>query len=234
MKRETENTLLLLVGLSTGLITYTGVFTRYVKPALLPWLAATAVLLLGLALVAIVADIRRGGPGHGHDQDPDHQEGHSHRTGVVWLLVVPVVLLIFVTPPALRPQAAARSATTVSNDALRRAFPPLPPGRAPEVSLPEVLVRSAHDTSGSLTNRLVTITGFVLNERDGVDLARIVIFCCAADAQLARIHLRGDAVLRFADNTWLRVEGRVKSGAPIPTLDAVTVTRVDAPANPYA
>jgi putative membrane protein len=134
----------------------------------------------------------------------------------------------------LRPQAAARSATSASSDALRHAFPPLPPGRAPELSLPEVLVRSAHDSSGSLTNRLVTMTGFVLNERDGMDLARIVIFCCAADAQLARIHLRGDAVLRLADNTWLRVEGRVKSGAPIPTLDAVTVTRVDAPANPYA
>jgi uncharacterized membrane protein YcgQ (UPF0703/DUF1980 family) len=86
-----------------------------------------------------------------------------------------------------------------------------------------------------LTNRLVTITGFVLNQRDGVDLARIVIICCAADAQLARIHLRGPAsggALRFADNTWLRVERRVESGVPIPTLDAVTVRRVDAPANP--
>ena len=238
MSREAENAILLLVGLSIGLTTYTGVFTRYVKPTLLPWLAVTGVLLVGLALVAIVGDIRRGGPGYdGHDRDPDHQEGHSHRTGVVWLLVVPVVVLIFVTPPALRPQAAARSATTVSNDALRKAFPPLPPGRAPELSLPEVLVRSAHDTSGSLANRLVTITGFVLNERDGVDLARIVIICCAADAQLARIHLRGPAgggALRFADSTWLRVEGRVESGVPIPALDAVTVTRVDAPANPYA
>jgi hypothetical protein len=77
----------------------------------------------------------------------------------------------------------------------------------------------------------------------GVDLACIVIICCAADAQLARIHLRdhdGDATLRFADNTWLRVEGEVTPAvrqphtAPIPTLRAVTVTPVNAPANQYA
>lgn len=80
-----------------------------------------------------------------------------------------------------------------------------------------------------MTNRLVTITGFVLNQRDGVHLARIVIICCAADAQRARIHLRdpaGGGALRFADNTWLRVEGGVESGVPFPTLDA--------PTNPYA
>jgi hypothetical protein len=64
MRRETENTILLLVGLSIGLITLTGAFTRYVKPTLLPWLAITAVLAVGVALVAIVGDIRRGGPGH--------------------------------------------------------------------------------------------------------------------------------------------------------------------------
>jgi uncharacterized repeat protein (TIGR03943 family) len=235
MRRETENTVLFLVGLSIGLITLTGAFTRYVKSALLPWLAITAVLLMGLALVAIVGDIRRGGAGHDDD-------GHSHRTGIVWLLVVPVLLLIFVTPPPLRPQGATR-VTTVSNDVLRRAFPPLPSGRAPEVSLPEVVMRAANDSSGSLTNRLVTVTGFALNEPGGVDLARIVIICCAADAQLAHIHLRdhdGGATLRFADNTWLRVEGEVTPAvrqphtAPIPTLRGVTVTPVNAPANPYA
>jgi uncharacterized repeat protein (TIGR03943 family) len=235
MRRETENTVLFLIGLSIGLITLTGAFTRYVKSALLPWLAITAVLLVGLALVGMIGDIRRGGAGHDDD-------GHSHRTGVVWLLVVPIVLLIFVTPPPLRPQGATR-VTNVSNDVLRRAFPPLPPGRAPEVSLPEVLMRAANDTSGSLTNRLITVTGFVLNEPGGADLARIVIICCAADAQLARIHLRdhdGGATFRFADNTWLRVEGEVIPAvrqphtAPIPTLRAVTVTPVDAPANQYA
>ncbi len=83
----------------------TGAFTRYVKPTLLPWLALTAVLLIGLALVSIVGDIRRGAP------DGDPEDGHGHRGGVVWLLVVPIVVLIFVTPPALRPQAATGSVT---------------------------------------------------------------------------------------------------------------------------
>jgi uncharacterized repeat protein (TIGR03943 family) len=237
MKRETENTILLLVGLSIGLIVATGVFTRYVKPTLLPWLVLTAALLIGLALVAIVSDIRRGGSGR------DADDGHSHRGGVVWLLAVPIVVLIFVTPPALRPQGATGSVTNVSNDVLRQAFPPLPPGRAPEVSLPDVVMRAANDTTGSLTNRLISVTGFILNEPGGVDLARIVIICCAADAQLARIHLRdheGASSLHFPDNTWLRVEGVVTPAErqphtpPIPTLRAISVTPVATPANPYA
>ena len=192
MSRETENTVLLLVGISIAMITVSGAFTRYVKPGLLPWLAASAVLLIALALLAIIGDIRRGGP-RTSDQPSDHSEAHPHRAGIVWLLVVPILVLIFVTPPALRPSAAAPSVTAVSNDVLNRAFPPLPPGNAPEVSLPEVLMREAQDTTGSLTNRSITVTGFVLNEAQGVDLGRIVIICCAADAQLARIHLRGPA-----------------------------------------
>ena len=239
MSRETENTVLLLVGISVVMITISGAFTRYVKPGLLPWLAAAGVLLVALAVWAMLGDIRRGGPRSDH-QPGDHG-GHSHRTGIAWLLVVPIVILIFVTPPALRPSAAAPSVTSVSNDVLNRAFPPLPPGRAPELSLPEVLMREAQDTTGSLTNRTITVTGFVLNEAQGVDLGRIVIICCAADAQLARIHLRGPAAAQAAwlpDNTWLRVEGEVtprqSNSATIPTLQATAVARVDAPPNPYA
>ncbi len=102
-------------------------------------------------------------------------------------------------------------------------------------------MREAQDTTGSLKNRPITVTGIVLNEAQGVDLGRIVIICCAADAQLARIHLRGPAASQAAglpDNTWLRVEGEVTprqstSAAPIPTMQATTVTRIDAPPNPY-
>lgn len=242
MSREAENTVLLLVGISIAMITVTGVFTRYVKPALLPWLVTSAVVLIGLALVAIVGDIRRGGP-RTTDADVDHGHAHKHRSGIVWLLVGAVLVLMFVAPPALRPSAAAPSVTSVSNDVLKSAFSPLPPGPAPEVSLPEVLMREAHDTTGSLTNRSITVTGFVLNEAQGVDLGRIVIICCAADAQLARIHLRGPAAggaSGLPDNTWLRVQGQVipaprqPNSPAIPTLQATAVTRIDAPPNPYA
>jgi uncharacterized repeat protein (TIGR03943 family) len=238
MRRETENTVLLLVGISIVMITTSGAFTRYVKPGLLPWLVASAVLLIALALIAIIGDIRRGGP-----RPTDHSHSHTREAGIAWLLVIPILILSFVTPPALRPSAAAPSVTSVSNDVLNRAFPPLPPGDAPEVSLPEVLMREAHDTTGSLTNRSITVTGFVLNETQGVDLGRIVIICCAADAQLARIHLGGPAAANAAglpDNTWLRVEGQVPpvprqpNSVTIPTLRATTVARIDAPANPYA
>jgi uncharacterized repeat protein (TIGR03943 family) len=246
VSRETENAILLLVGISVAMIAVTGAFTRYVKPGLLPWLVASAVLLVALALLAIIRDIRRGGPrahdGTGDPTGADYAGGHTHRGGIVWLLVVPILVLIFVTPPALRPSAAAPSATTVSNNdvVFREAFPPLPPGEAPEVSVPELLMREFHDTAGSLTNRPITVIGFVLNEKHGVDLGRIVIICCAADAQLARIHLGGPAVAQASglpDNTWLRVVGEVTPPPPnsvrIPTLQATTVTRIDAPANPY-
>jgi uncharacterized repeat protein (TIGR03943 family) len=236
VSRETENTVLMLVGISLAMIAVSGAFTRYVKPGLLPWLIASAVLLIALALVAIVGDIRRGRP-----RIDEHNETHSHRTGIAWLLAVPVLILIFVTPPALRPSAAAPSAA--ANGVRNQSYPPLPAGGAPELSLPEVLMREAHDNTGSLTNRSITVTGFVLNEAQGVDLGRIVIICCAADAQLARIHLRGPAAARaggLPDNTWLRVEGQVTPAArqphsaAIPTLEASEVTRIDAPANPYA
>lgn len=237
MSREAENALLLLIGIATAMITIGGAYTRYVKPSLLPWLAVTAVVVIGLALVSMAADIRRGSA-----PDDDH-EGHSHRGSVAWLLLVPIVVLIFVTPPALRPGAAAPKVTAVSTEVLRRPFPALPDGRAPEVSVPDVMIRAAQDTAGTLNDRLITVIGFTLPQTDGVDLGRVVIICCAADAQLARIHLRGPAaseLKNYPEETWLRVEGTLipgkADGDPMskPTLQVQSATRIEAPANTYA
>lgn len=235
MSRETENALLLLIGVSTAIITLTGTFTRYVKPTVLPYLAVTSGLLILLALVSIVADIRHGGNEvHVH---PDH----SHRRGTTWLLLIPIALLGFVVPPPIRPQAA--SVAAVSTDVLRQAFPPLPDGPAPEVSLPDVLVRIAQDSAGTLDGRRITVAGFTMRNGEHTDLARVVIICCAADAQLASIHLSGPAAAdaaRYPENTWIKVEGVIPTGQSdssrrtIPTMTALRVVRTDPPKHPYA
>ena len=75
MSRTTENVILFLLGTCIAAIVVTGTFTRYVKPAVMPWLAATAVLLVVLALSAAIRDVRaRGGRGDDVDQ-PDGDLG---------------------------------------------------------------------------------------------------------------------------------------------------------------
>jgi uncharacterized repeat protein (TIGR03943 family) len=234
--------MLLLIGMATAMITGSGAFTRYVKPSLEPWLYLTAALLIGLALVTIIGDIRRhADPAdhHGHDGN----DGHSHSNRAVWLLFVPVVLLVYITPPALRPQASVPSISAVSADAIRRPFPPLPPGRAPEVSVPDLMIRGVQDSAGTLDGRLITVVGFTVRSGEDVDLGRFSVLCCAADARLARVRLSGPRAAeaaRLPEHTWVRVEGMVRPGAPgepvlgIPIVEVENVTQIDTPENVYA
>ncbi len=73
----------------------------------------------------------------------------------------------------------------------------------------------------------------VENPDGSVDLARIVIICCAADARSIRIHL--DRPVR---GEWLRVRGTVGPSSPdtgnVPTMTATGVEQISAPANTYA
>ncbi|XTP34040.1 TIGR03943 family putative permease subunit [Mycobacterium sp. TJFP1] len=237
MNRETENALLLLVGVSAALITFSGAYTRYVKPSLQPWLLASAALLITLAVVSIVRDVRRGG-----HTEATHG-GHEHRSGIVWLLLVPVALLAFIVPPAIGPLTARTSVTAISTDVLRRPFPPLSDERAPEISLPDLLIRIAQDSAGTLDDRVVSVTGFTIKDGARTDLGRVVILCCAADAQLARIVLGGPAATsagNLPDGTWVRVEGKVPAGQSdssrsfIPQLDVTVVEQIDLPENTYS
>jgi uncharacterized repeat protein (TIGR03943 family) len=220
VSRETQNVLVLLVGLSTGLIAIRGNYLNFVKPTLLPWLLAAAVLLAVLALVCLLRDLR-GGDAH----------GHQHRGSLAWLLLIPVALTAFVSvPPMSEVGATSVSAVTAPP---KRAFPPLPADGA--VSLPDLLMRAAADSTNSLDGRLVTITGFT----KGSDLDRVVIVCCAADAQLARIHLTGN-VGQHPDDTWLKVQGKVVPGSSspstnfVPTMEVTSATPIAKPRNTYA
>ncbi len=237
MSRGTQNTLLLLVGLSTVVMVIKGTYLHFVKPALLPWLIAAAAVLIALAAVSIVRDLR-----HAPAEDGESGDGHRHRPWLVWLLLVPIALTTFVVPPPLGAHGAAPELVATTEPA-RRAFPPLPAGRAPTVSIPDVLMRAATDSTNSLGGRLITVAGFTLKYPDSTDLGRVVIICCAADAQLARIHLSGPAVAEAAgypEDTWLQVEGTVLPGTSVaatnfvPSMAVSRVTRIDKPANTYA
>lgn len=230
MSRGAQNTLLLLIGLSIAVMVVKGSYLHYVKPSLLPWLIAAAVILVVLAMVSIVRDLRH----------PPVDDGHHHRPWLVWLLLLPIALTTFVVPPPLGAHGAAPERVAEPS---RRPWPPLPPGQAPTVSIPDVLMRAATDSANSLDGRLITITGFTLKYPDTTDLGRVVIVCCAADAQLAHIHLSGPAVAEAAgypEDTWLQVEGTVVPGTSmaatnfVPTMAVSHVTRVEKPANTYA
>jgi uncharacterized repeat protein (TIGR03943 family) len=236
VSRGTQNLLLLLVGLSTVVMLVKGTYLNYVKPALFPWLLIAAAVLIVLGLTSIIRDLRRGGDEH------DHEHSHRHRPWLVWLLLIPIAMVAFVVPPPLGAQGAGSQATVSAPQ--RRSFPPLPPGDAPTVSLPEVVMRAAADSTNSLDGRTITLTGFTLRGQDGaVDLGRVVIVCCAADAQLARVHLTGPglpAAASFPDDTWLQIRGRIVPGSShaddgfIPTFAVTDAGRIDKPANTYA
>jgi uncharacterized repeat protein (TIGR03943 family) len=233
VSRGTQNTLVLLVGLSALVMVVKGTYLHFVKPSLLPWLIAAAVVLIGIALASIVRDLRNASA---------EEEGHQHRAWLMWLLLVPIALTTFVVPPPLGAHGAAPEAVAAMEPG-RRPFPPLPAGRAPAVPIPDVVMRAAADAANSLDSRLITITGFTLRYPEGTDLGRVVIVCCAADAQLARIHLSGPAVAEAAsypEDTWLQVEGTVVPGSStaatsyVPTMTVSMVTKIDCPANTYA
>jgi uncharacterized repeat protein (TIGR03943 family) len=234
MSRGTQNTIVLLVGLSALVMAFKGTYLHFVRPSLLPWLVAAAAALIALAVASIVRDLR-----HGPTED-DH--GHGHRRWLGWLLVAPIALTTFVVPPPIGARGAAPEAVAATTPH-KRAFPPLPAGRAPAVSIPDVVMRAAADSTNSLAGRLITVTGFTLHYPQGTDLGRVVIVCCAADAQLARVHLSGPAVTeaaRYPEDTWLKVEGTFVQGTSVastnfvPTVAVSRVTRIDKPANTYA
>jgi uncharacterized repeat protein (TIGR03943 family) len=241
VSRGTQNLVLLLVGLSSAVMLVKGTYLNYVRPVLLPWLIAAAAVLVALGLAAVIRDLRHAPDQHDADGDHGGHGDHRHQSWLAWLLLIPIAMVAFVVPPALGASGAGPTAAVSAPQ--RRAFPPLPPGPAPTVSLPETVMRAAADSTNSLNGRTITLTGFSLHHSDGVDLGRVVIVCCAADAQLARIHLTGPgaaSVAGYPDDTWLQIQGQVLPGSAhvddgfIPTMTVAAVKQIDKPANTYA
>ncbi|MFJ8579652.1 TIGR03943 family putative permease subunit [Micromonospora sp. NPDC093277] len=239
MSRAAQAVVMVFLGSAILRASLTDVYLRYVKQGLRPFLIAAGILLVVTALMALIHEIRdTRREAEGHDDD-----GHGHgRSGpaVGWLLLLPALALLFVVPPALGADTAARagSALTGNQDL---AYPPLPPGDPAKLTLLDYGYRAVYDNGRTLGDRRIQLTGFIAPGPDGQPmLARIILSCCAADGIPIKIGLGGDVPHLPAD-TWVRAIGRwlphtakdPVNDSDIPYFQVETWQKIDQPAEPY-
>ncbi len=243
MRRETQNVLLVLLGGALCKIAWNGDYLRYVKPSLLPFLVTAGVVILALGLISIVRDIRaaRVPAGHAGHHGADHDGGdHDHAGRSPWLLVLPVLAILLIAPPALGADVVARSAP-VAPQRSSVDFPPLPAGPAPALRVSDFVTRAVWDDAGTLNGRQVRLLGFVVHDEQGATyLGRLVIACCAADATPLQVHLVGRSGLAsLPQDSWFEVRGQLVPGSAkpgsryTPTFTVSDLRPVPAPSEPY-
>jgi uncharacterized repeat protein (TIGR03943 family) len=231
VRRETQNILLVLVGGALLKISFTGTYLRYVKPSHQWLLIVAGVVMLALAVISIVRDLtaRQAAP---HDD-------HHHSTRSAWLLVLPVLAVFLVAPPALGAdtvQRAADSAPTNDGSAL---FPALPKGDVLPLTLSDFSERAAWDSGDSLNGRKIALTGFVVHEGRTTYVARIAIACCAADAYPVKVELRDGDLSGYPNDSWIQAvvelvpDSATKANKYVPSATVVSVKQIPEPEDPY-
>jgi uncharacterized repeat protein (TIGR03943 family) len=232
VNRRIQSVLMLLLGGAILRIAITGSYQRYVKHGLRPLLLLAGAFLVIVAVLTLWYEIR----GRGHHDDG---HGHAHEPGVGWLLL-PALVLLTLSPPALSAFAAGQSGTIVVSS--ESDYPPLPAGNPVPVTLLDYSARSIYDSGRSLTGRTVQMFGFVTPGPGGQPvLARIVLTCCAADGRPVKVGLTGKAPTGLAAGTWIQVEGTYSSQtgsdpinkAKIPYLTITSWQEIPTPQDPY-
>ena len=120
-------------------------------------------------------------------------------------------------------------------------FPALPGGENPSVGMKDLILRALYDADNSVEGVPVTVTGFIApagdGYSDGYTVARIVISCCAADANPMQLHIAGDPP--FPANTWVDAVVTVVPNTAtmdngyVPTVTVTSMTPVQQPDDPY-
>lgn len=238
MRRDTQNVLLVLLGGALVRIAGADLYLRYVKPSHRWLLLGAGAVIVLLAMTAMIRDLRESSKARrmsgGSYIDHGHREPHSP-----WLLLLPVLAVFLVSPPALGADSVTGSPSggAIGSQPANE-FPPLPPGDAPTLGISDFIARAIWDRSGSLRNREVTLTGFLVRRAGAVELARLRITCCAADARPAVIELAGRTVSLPSD-TWVQVRGTLVDGTATPaddyrpTITVASLTVITTPVDPY-
>src|SRR5664279_1626518 len=120
-------------------------------------------------------------------------------------------------------------------------FPALPAGANPSIGMKDLILRALYDADNSVEGVPVTVTGFIAppgdGYTDGYTVARIVISCCAADANPMQLHIAGDPP--FPADTWVDAVVTVVPNTAtmdngyVPTVTVTSMTPVPQPDDPY-
>jgi uncharacterized repeat protein (TIGR03943 family) len=206
VNRQTQAVLLLLFGGAILRASVTDLYLRYVKEGLRPFLLAAGAVLVLAAVITLWYELR---PAATAGQADDDGHGHvHHEPRVGWLLILPVLGLLLVAPPALGAYTAGQAGTVAAAQRSDSDYPALPPGDPAPISLLDYASRAIFDAGRSLTGRQLKLTGFVTPAADGSPmLARIVLTCCAADGRPIKIGLTGKAPADVPADTWVQVVG---------------------------
>jgi uncharacterized repeat protein (TIGR03943 family) len=257
--RDVGAVILVLVGGAILRISTGDVYLRYVKEGLRPWLLISGTILVLLGILAIV-DLWRSGrrsalssasAAAGHDRehaegegDDGHGHSHSHSHShdaprAAWLLVLPVLAIFLVAPPALGAYTAEREDSTIAAPQEGSQFDPLPAGDPLPLTLTEYAARAVWDDGISLEGRTVQLTGFVSAAPEGRwYLTRLGLSCCAADAFATKVLVIDPPYDPPAD-VWVQITGQWVPGGgtqdanAIPWIQVQDMAEVPPPANPY-
>ncbi|TDQ45883.1 TIGR03943 family putative permease subunit [Actinorugispora endophytica] len=215
MNRIAQGMVMVLLGAAALSVTVTSqLYLNYVQAGFRPFLIAAGVVLVVLGVATVVVDLRaaRGDA----DEEPaghDHGHGHDHARGpgVSWLMLLPVVAVFVIAPPAL----GAYTASTADPAALADDAAPLddlgagvPDGEPVEMRMQEFVMRAWTDQDRKMAEWDVRLTGFAVPnpEGEGWYLARLQMSCCAADAIVNRVLIENEP--EPPKDSWWTVQGR--------------------------
>ncbi|MBO4256719.1 TIGR03943 family putative permease subunit [Streptomyces griseorubiginosus] len=248
MNRQAQAAILFLTGAALLHAGLTNLYLRYVKAGLQPLLLASGAILILASLATVwyewrdrkpkATEAHNHGDDHAHGQEDDHE--HTHREPrISWLLVLPLLALILVAPPALGSYSAMRTGTALQQP---YGYNKLPATGPLNLTVVDYAGRAVYDHGRSLAGRQIHVTGFVALDHAGAPyLVRMALNCCAADAQPVKIALTGKVPPVLEPDKWLEVTGtyttqQIKdpvNNGPIPYLKITSAKPVPTPSDPY-
>jgi len=250
--RATQALVLTLLGATLLRLALSDAYLLYVKEWTRIPLLVSGVALVVLAMTSTWWSPDAEAPAHTGSDDGARQPGlrgeetAPHRTSrAAWLMLLPVLVVFVVRPPALGSFVAERQANQrpTLSDKARADLTSIDTSadRSPgpvDMKISDFVGWTQYDYGSRVKDREVRLTGFVSGSKDRWYVSRIAISCCAADAVAYRVRVVGSPSPR--KDAWVRITGswvdpsdQGDALSDDPDIDASTVDHIAPPRSPY-